>query len=304
MDGENTSKHLLFGILALHNCLIEREDFLSAVAEWLGNKERSIDQILLDRAALTKEQHQGLKPVVEQHLKDHQGDATRSLAAIDAYDAVREQLENLEDEDVEKTLGQVDATIASKELDEYPTVGIAQTGTGAGESQALGSRFRVLRAHRGGGLGFVSVANDEELHREVALKQIRQKYADAEQYRSRFRIEAEITGGLEHPGIVPVYGLGQDAVGRPFYAMRFIRGDSLKDAIKEFYGSEELRQDPGKRRLRFRELLRRFIDICDAIHYAHSRGVLHRDLKPGNVMLGRYGETLVVDWGLAITHGP
>jgi serine/threonine protein kinase len=122
---------------------------------------------------------------------------------------------------------------------------------------------------------------------------------DRPESRSRFVLEAEITGGLEHPGIVPVYGLGSYADGRPFYAMRFIKGDSLKDTIERFHASGRTERDPGARTVAFRELLGRFIDVCNAIAYAHSRGVLHRDLKPGNIMLGKYGETLVVDWGLA-----
>ena len=116
-------------------------------------------------------------------------------------------------------------------------------------------------------------------------------------------VEAEITGRLEHPGIVPVYGLGTYDDGRPFYAMRFIRGDNLKAAIEQFHKDREPGRDPGERTLALRKLLRRFLDVCNAIAYAHSRGVLHRDLKPGNIMLGKYGETLVVDWGLAKTVG-
>ena len=116
---------------------------------------------------------------------------------------------------------------------------------------------------------------------------------------------------LEHPGIVPVYGLGHYGDGRPFYAMRFIRGDSLEEAIERFHkqeGAEEHQSarskiDPGQRIVEFRELLGRFVDVCNAVAYAHSRGVLHRDLKPGNIMLGKYGETLVVDWGLAKVVG-
>ena len=162
-----------------------------------------------------------------------------------------------------------------------------------------GQRFRILRPHARGGLGAVFVALDEELHREVALKQILDHHADDPTSRTRFVLEAEITGGLEHPGIVPVYGLGTYGDGRPYYAMRFVRGDSLKEAIAAFHADESLKTDPGRRSLALRKLLRRFVDVCNAIDYAHTRGVLHRDIKPANVILGKHGETLVVDWGLA-----
>jgi serine/threonine protein kinase len=149
----------------------------------------------------------------------------------------------------------------------------------------------------------VYVARDEELNREVALKEIRERNADHLQYQAKFLLEAEVTGGLEHPGIVPVYGLGHHDDGRPYYAMRFIRGKSLLDAIRRFHADDSLKSDPGARLLALQKLLRRFTDVCNAVAYAHSRGVLHRDLKPDNVMVGKYGETLVVDWGLAKALG-
>jgi eukaryotic-like serine/threonine-protein kinase len=102
---------------------------------------------------------------------------------------------------------------------------------------------------------------------------------------------------------VPVYGLGAYADGRPYYAMRFIKGDSLKQAIARFHNDKTLEADPGRRSLELRKILRRFIDVCNALDYAHSRGVLHRDIKPGNIIVGKHGETLVVDWGLAKAVG-
>lgn len=159
-------------------------------------------------------------------------------------------------------------------------------------------RFRILRPHARGGLGEVFLASDQELHREVALKEIVPSLADDPQLRARFLLEAEVTGSLEHPGIVPVYGLGYRPDGRPYYAMRFIRGESLREAIDRLHG-DEAAADRHRHTLTLRQLLGRFVTICNTVAYAHSRGVIHRDLKPENVMLGPYGETLLVDWGLA-----
>src|SRR5262249_24322910 len=155
--------------------------------------------------------------------------------------------------------------------------------TAAGSGPPAGpSRFVILRRHARGGLGEVFVAYDKELHREVALKEIRRDRADDDSSRARFVLEAEITGNLEHPGIVPVYGLGEFGDGRPFYAMRFVQGDNLKAAIERFHAADGPARDPGERAMALRDLLRRFIDLCNTIAYAHSRGVLHRDIKPGN----------------------
>ncbi len=169
----------------------------------------------------------------------------------------------------------------------------------SGEAPApfTGSRYRPLRFHAAGGLGEVFLAQDEELGRQVALKRIKGWAAGHNECRDRFVAEAEIAGRLEHPGIVPVYGMGTDTAGRPFYAMRFIQGTSLSEPIVAYHAGGAA--SPSG----LRELLQHLVAVCNAVAYAHSRGVIHRDLKPANVMLGKFGETLVVDWGLAKVVG-
>ncbi|HEY6563300.1 MAG TPA: serine/threonine-protein kinase, partial [Pirellulaceae bacterium] len=113
-----------------------------------------------------------------------------------------------------------------------------------------------------------------------------------------FEREARITGRLEHPGIVPIYGLGRDQHGAPVYAMRMIRGGTLGDAIEAYHrGLKSGATSDSK--LPLRSLLQHFLAVCQAVAYAHSQKVVHRDIKPANIMLGEYGETLLVDWGLA-----
>jgi len=156
-------------------------------------------------------------------------------------------------------------------------------------------RYKPVKLYAIGGLGEVLLAEDVELNRPVALKRMRSDAVVGAGAARRFLREAEMTARLQHPGIIPVYGMAIDKDGRPAYAMRFVEGESLAEAIRRFH------QKPEYRSLAFRELLQRFADVCQAVGYAHSRGVVHRDLKPGNVMLGRFGETYVVDWGLART---
>lgn len=163
-------------------------------------------------------------------------------------------------------------------------------------------RFAFVRALNKGNLGVVSVAIDKELDREIALKHIREDRAHSAPHRDSFVREAEITGKLEHPGIVPVYSFGTDANGQLFYAMRLIRGVDLRTAIQLFHravAAQQVRYNSPE----LRELVQNLISVCHTIAYAHARGVLHRDLKPANIMLGPYGETLVVDWGLAKPTG-
>ncbi len=188
------------------------------------------------------------------------------------------------------------------ETDEFQTKDWG-AGTGDTQSNAVAtkddhSRFQIIKQYAKGGLGVVYLAHDAQLQRDVALKQIRGDRDRDSLSETKFLLEAEITGQLEHPGIVPVYALGTDSNGSPYYAMRFIRGQEFKKIIQQFHEARKGTK-AALDGVPFRQLLRRFLDVCNAIDYAHSRGILHRDLKPANVMIGSHGETLVVDWGLA-----
>lgn len=290
MESVSADRNLLFGILALQMDFISRDQMVAAMSAWTLDKSKPLGDVLCERGAIDAETRTLLDSLVEKHVESHGGAARRSLASLSwSESATRERLRAIDDDEVQATLMQLGA-LDDSELDDRPERN--------GESMAPGERYRIVRRHAQGGLGEVYVAEDAELGRNVALKIMHQRHAADLRRRARFLLEAEITGGLEHPGIVPVYGSGSYSDGRPFYAMRFVKGENLKQAIARFHAT-----GPRFDSLAFRELLARFIDICNAVAFAHSRGVLHRDIKPSNVMLGKFGETLVVDWGLAKTQG-
>lgn len=189
------------------------------------------------------------------------------------------------------------ATVTGDRADDATIQGADEFGSPFSEQRELTSRFSLLRKLGQGGLGTVWLARDEKLKRSVALKEINPEAAEFPRAWERFHREAEITGHLEHPNVVPMYQFGLDAAtGAPFYAMRFVGKRTLVDAIEEYHdrrsGGEDVTMD-------LHRLLTAFIGVCQAIAYAHSRGVVHRDLKPENVALDNFGQVIVLDWGLA-----
>jgi eukaryotic-like serine/threonine-protein kinase len=289
-------RNLLFGILALQMDFIGRDALIAAMNSWTLAKHQPLGDILVEQGALTPDVVSELDAIVNRHVQMHRGDTAHSLAALTAIDA-RSILAQVADPEVQHSLRQVPGSHGTNE-DSGRAATVAQP-TREPEDAGRPPRFTILRPHAKGGLGEVFIAHDDELNREVALKEIQVREDRKPDSRRRFIMEAEITGRLEHPGIVPVYGLGSYSDGRPYYAMRFVEGQGLREAIKDFHEGDQAKGDSGARRVAFRELLGRFVAVCNAIAFAHSKGVLHRDLKPENVMLGKYGETLVVDWGLA-----
>jgi serine/threonine protein kinase len=154
--------------------------------------------------------------------------------------------------------------------------------------QPESGRYEILDRIGEGGMGVVYLARDRELAREVALKVLRAPEPSPHE-RARILREARILARLEHPGIVPVHDVGLLPDGRVFYVMKHVRGERLD----RYARGERTRA----------ELLRVFVQVCDAVAFAHAAGVIHRDLKPQNVMLGAFGEVLVLDWGVAKQRG-
>lgn len=157
-------------------------------------------------------------------------------------------------------------------------------------------RYRRLSEHARGGMGVVWRVEDQKLGREIALKELPAVPAPSDRTRQRFVAEARVTAQLEHPGVVPVYDLTHLEDGQPSYTMKLLRGETLAVAIERFH-SLDLRA--ADRALARKKIVDAFLSVCQTIAYAHNHRVLHRDLKPDNIHLGEYGETAVLDWGLA-----
>ena len=203
----DASRDLLLGLLALQIGLIDQGQLVAAFQAWTRDRSRPLADHLVGRGDLDAADRSAVEALVERHVKKYGGHVEKSLSAVPAGKSTRESLANLGDPDIKATLGHVGSAHGPNEDDGADRTASYAVGTATSDGQ----RFRVLRPHARGGLGAVFVALDGVLHREVALKQILDQHADDPTSRARFLLEAEVTGGLEHPGIVPVYGLGQYA---------------------------------------------------------------------------------------------
>lgn len=219
-----------------------------------------------------------------------------------------------------ETLGFGDAAtrLASKDAVKQTLLAVAATGpidrkhasSRLAAVQKGAERYEIKRELARGGMGRVLIALDNAVGREVALKEllpqnngttVSQRLTGAGELADRFLREAKVTGQLEHPNIIPVYEIGARDNGSVFYTMKLIRGTTLAERIRQITHDASL-GEAAKFNARLK-LLEPFVDVCNALAYAHARGVIHRDIKPANVMLGDFGETLVLDWGLARVKG-
>ncbi len=162
----------------------------------------------------------------------------------------------------------------------------------------LRSQFKLERLHARGGLGEVYLAHDRQLGRPVAIKLPRDADPDSPSHQ-RLAREAAITSRLKHPGIIPVYATCDQSDAPPCYIMPFIEGQTFRDAILAFHTAPIESGGNKFSNRKFRRLLQRLLAVCNTVAYAHRQGIIHRDIKPANIMLGEFGETLLLDWGLA-----
>jgi eukaryotic-like serine/threonine-protein kinase len=271
----------LFGAVAVELDVIDVPRLAAVLRECGSKSDMSLVEVLLRRQWMTPEQRGAIDDRVNQLASERSGERAGEF-----------QQEAESEADVAAPGAEADDRFHRTVL--FSDGQMHGTATTVDFKSISRSKYTLTRVHGRGGLGRVWLARDRQLQREVALKELAAGKADDEGAKSRLIKEAQVTGQLEHPNIVPVYDLDEGAAEEgPFYTMRFLRGETLKDAIDRYHKSGQAD------RMELRRLLQAFVNICHAIAYAHSRGVVHRDLKPSNIVLGDFGEVIVIDWGLA-----
>ncbi|AMV40783.1 serine/threonine-protein kinase [Planctomyces sp. SH-PL62] len=275
----DSDRDLLFGLLAFQAGALDADQLAETCAGGDGGRT------LGARAILTDEQQGAIDRLVEERLARHGGDVAATLAATfdgRSLDALRGP---------GAPAGEVAATIGGPAG--HVLISTLDGGEG-GEHASRDHRYALSQIHAKGGVGQVWRARDASLGREIALKELRPESTGDSLAWSRFLYEAKVTARLEHPGVVPVYEMSGGA--SPYYTMRFVKGRTLSEATRAYH---KARAAGSPTDVDLVKLLTAFVSICHAIDYAHSRGIIHRDLKGQNVVLGDFGEVIVLDWGLA-----
>lgn len=284
MQQTEIDRNLLFGVIALQSDLVDTRQFVDACTLWASRKSSPLADILIEMGALDEDDCRHVEYLLTRKLKKNRDDVRLTLAG--ARDDIKSVLAELKDEDIQRSIV----------LPTQPFLNEATSTKIVGRIQQ--ERIRRTTLHSTGGIGHVWLAHDTVIDREVALKELRSDRSDAVN-RERFRREAKLTGRLEHPGIIPVYDFAENQDGSHcYYTMRFLRGRTLSEVI-EAYHSQRKSNITASHTAEFLQLLNYFVSICNTMAYAHSRRILHRDLKGENVIIGSFGEVVILDWGLA-----
>jgi serine/threonine protein kinase len=282
----SSDKNLLFALIAHHNGYITMEQFFEAAAVWNREPKRDLGEILVEKKFLDEVERFNIQGIVEDRLR-RQGGIDDTLSFIVASGSVPQG-----DSLPEDWKGKIDAitqVIRDKTSPNPPKFGAPETD--------LGTHRYIIRKTLGhGGQGYVWEAIDTELNRKVAIKNIVPSLSSDPIHQELLIDEARKTGKLGHPGIPPVFDIGKDTDGKPYFTMQLISGGKLSERYGNLKYESISRSEFVKQ---IRPLLRHLIAACNTVEFAFdTEAVIHRDLKPANVMVNRYGETVVMDWGM------
>ncbi|MBI2435016.1 MAG: protein kinase [Candidatus Hydrogenedentes bacterium] len=282
-------RNLVFAIFAVQLKNIDPLKIVEAAAAWMIAPEKSLAARLVEMKVVSESDCALIERVANEAIAAHGGSAAATLVTMGG------------EEQLARTFSGYLRITADGAL-ETPLMG---EGALRFESRApfqavleTPGRYSRISEHRRGGMGRVLIVHDLHLGRDIALKELLVPPSEAGNVEtpvrgvlamtSRFLQEARITGQLEHPSIVPVYEVGRRLDGNLYYTMKLVRGQTMLRCIRDCKSLAD--------RLR---ILPQFLGVCQAISYAHSRGVIHRDVKPENIMVGAFGETVLLDWGIA-----
>jgi PAS domain S-box-containing protein len=277
----NTDRNLLFGAVAMQCGLMTADQLAEALAVWSAGQSDSLPAVCRDRGWLLAEDEAHIEYLIQRRLNQSGGDIRASLAVCSA--------------EIRSVLAGIGGN--TKTGEDLRTVDYSPAGGAEVGATNAGRRYALSKFYAAGGIGEIWKARDTDLGRDVAIKRLQPQKSDSAVHKTRFLREARITGRLEHPGVVPIYELCLDEEsGQPYYSMRFLSGRTMTEAVARYHAQ---RKASGSDPQTFLELLGAFCIVCSTVAYAHSKGVVHRDLKCDNVILGDYGEVVVIDWGLA-----
>ncbi|HNT87179.1 MAG TPA: serine/threonine-protein kinase, partial [Candidatus Hydrogenedentes bacterium] len=290
---QDRDRNLLFAVLAVQLKGVTPQRVIEAASAWMVDPSRPLSARLTEMGALRDEDVGLLDRLVDEAVRACQGNVVEALESIQGGDILRASLAGA-------------PGAAPKDMTR-PMAGTARfelEGPQLAAVEEIPGRYSQISEQGRGGMGRVLLLHDECLGRDIALKELLIPHdvdytgpppspmRETTAMLARFLREARVTGQLEHPSIVPVYELGRRRNGSLYYTMKLVRGKTLAHAIR----------DAGSLEARLR-LLPHLMDLCQALAYSHTRSVVHRDIKPANIMIGEFGETVLLDWGLAKVVG-
>ncbi len=282
----NRDKNLLFGLIAFQNGYITMEQFMEAGAVWNKDPNRELAEILVEKKHLDDVEKYNIQGIVEDRLR-RLGGLENSISFSIENGSVPEG-EGMP-EDWKAKIDEVTKIIQNNASATPPRLDNIEIKSGT-------NRYIIRKLLGHGGQGYVWEAYDTELNRKVAIKNIVPKLSSDPLHQELLIDEARKTGKLAHAGIPPIFDIGKDAEGKPFFTMQLISGSKFSDQYKDLR-YEGISQSNFVNQIR--PLLRHLVTVCNTLQFAFdNEAVIHRDLKPENIMVNHYGETLVMDWGM------